>query len=111
MSETKVVFCTGLLLLALAGGAYSQTTFATITGTVTDATGSVVPNAVVTATNVETNIKSSAKSNDAGNYTIAQIKEGTYTVRGEATGFKSVVVDNVELVARDIRRVDIKLEI
>src|SRR6185436_9210438 len=84
---------------------------ASITGTVMDATGAVVPGATVTATNVETNIKTSATSNADGNYTIAQLKEGTYTVRAEAAGFKSFVMDRVGLVARDVRRVDVKLEI
>jgi hypothetical protein len=70
-----------------------------------------VPNAIVTATNTETNIQSTAKSNEAGNYTIAQLKEGNYTVRGQAPGFTRYVVDNVRLVARDTRRVDIRLEV
>jgi hypothetical protein len=111
MSKSNFKLCATLSLLAFSRVAYSQTTFATITGTVTDATGSVVPGATVTATNVETNIKTTAKSNDAGNYTIAQIKEGNYTVRAEAKGFKSFVVENVALVARDVRRVDMKLEV
>src|SRR5205814_3464686 len=82
-----------------------------ITGTVTDATGAVVRGATVAATNVETNIKTTAQSNEDGNYTIAQLKEGTYTVRAEAAGFKSFVVNKVGLVARDVRRVDVKLEV
>ena len=110
MSKTRVLFCLGSLLLAWAGAAYSQTTFASITGTVTDATGAVVPGATITATNVETNLKSTVHSNADGNYTIAQLKEGTYTVRAEATGFKSFVADQVGLVARDVRRVDVKME-
>src|SRR5205814_6349817 len=44
-------------------------------------------------------------------YTIAQLKEGTYTVRAEAAGFKAFVAENVGLVARDVRRVDVKLEV
>jgi len=111
MSKTRVLFCVGWLLLALAGAAYSQTTFASITGTVTDATGAVVPLATVTATNIETNIKTTARSNAEGNYTIAQLKEGTYTVRAEAAGFKSFVADKVGLTARDVRRLDVKLEV
>jgi hypothetical protein len=111
MSYSKLLVYTGYLVWAFAGAAYGQTTFASITGTVTDATGSVVPGATIAATNVETNIKTSAKANEAGNYSIAQIKEGTYTVRAEAKGFKSFVVDNVALVARDVRRVDIKLDV
>jgi len=111
MHPTRLLLFWALLLFVLVGTASAQTTFASITGTVTDATGAVVPNAAVTATNVETNIKTTATSNEAGNYTIAQIKEGNYTVRGEAPGFKSFVVDNVGLVARDVRRVDIRLEL
>jgi len=113
MRIKRVVFvtCLGLLLSLLAGNAYSQTTFATITGTVTDPTGSAVAGATVTATNLQTNIKTSAKSNETGSYTIAQLKEGIYAMRAEAAGFKAFVSDNVGLVARDVRRVDVKLEV
>src|SRR6266704_2761165 len=99
MSHMRFLMSAGLLLLALAGTVYSQTTFASITGTVTDATSSVVPGATVTATNVQTNIKAIATSNQDGNYTLGQLKEGTYTVRAEAAGFKSFLMDNVGLVA------------
>src|SRR5467141_856845 len=110
MSQMRALICASLLLFVLTATGYSQTTFASITGTVTDTTGAVVPEATVTATNVDTNIKTAARSNEVGNYTIAQLKEGTYTVRGEAPGFKSFVVNDVGLVARDVRRVDIRLE-
>lgn len=99
------------ILLALAGAVYAQTIFATITGTITDPTGAVVPNATVTATNMETGIKTTTKSNEAGIYTIAQLNQGTYSVQAVAPGFKEVVVRDVGLVARDVRRVDIKLEV
>jgi hypothetical protein len=112
MSQMRALLCVIVLLFVLtATPAYSQTTFASITGTVTDATGAVVPNATVTATSVQTNIKTTAKSNEDGNYTVAQLKEGTYTLRAEAAGFKSFLMDNVGLVARDVRRVDVKLEV
>ncbi|HSB16946.1 MAG TPA: carboxypeptidase regulatory-like domain-containing protein [Bryobacteraceae bacterium] len=111
MSQTKVLIFVVIMLFAFSATAHSQTTFATITGTVTDATGAVVPGATVTATNVATNIKATTQSNEAGNYTIAQLKEGTYSVRGEAAGFMSFVVDSVALVSRDVRRVDIRLEV
>ena len=111
MSHMRFLLGVVLLLLALAPTTYSQTTFASITGSVTDATGAVVPGATVTATNVETNIKTTVKSNEDGNYTVAQLKQGTYTVRAEAAGFKSFVMGSVGLVARDVRRVDVRLEI
>jgi hypothetical protein len=101
-----------LALAALAAGlAYSQTTFATITGTVTDATGAVVPNASITVTNVETNTTVSGSSNEVGNYSLPQIKEGKYTVKVEAAGFQPFLAKDVILTARDIRRIDAVLEV
>lgn len=104
-----------LFVLALgvlwAEGLSAQTTFATITGTVVDASGAMVANVTLTATNVATNIQSATKSNDAGNYTIAQLKEGTYTLKAQASGFRDFVAQDIVLVARDIRRVDVTLEI
>ena len=104
-----VVIC--LLALLSASAAYSQTTFATITGTVQDATGAVVPKATVTATNTETNIKTSTTPNEAGNYTLAQLREGTYEVKVEAPGFQEFLAQNVALVSRDVRRLDITLQV
>ncbi len=106
-----VCFRVAVLLVAAAATCRSQTTFASITGTVTDASGAVVPNVTVRAMNVETNITTAAQSNGAGDYTIPQLNQGTYTVRAEAAGFRSFVMEKVVLAARDIRRVDIELQV
>jgi hypothetical protein len=95
----------------LSSAALPQTTFASVTGTVVDSSGAVIPRAKITATNRDTNIKTAAESNEAGNYTIAQLKEGTYEVRAEAPGFKEFVARDVVLAARDERRVDINMEL
>lgn len=110
----KRTFLAGILpvlvaLFLLEPAGYSQTIFSTITGTVTDATGAVVPNATITVTNTQTGIQSIMQSNDVGNYTISQLKEGSYNIRAEAAGFRSFIMDGVVLVSRDVRRVDIKL--
>src|SRR5579863_8742392 len=91
--------------------AHAQTTFATITGAVVDASGAVIPKAKIVATNVETGVKTATESNQAGDYTIAQLKEGAYEVRAEAAGFKEFVARDLVLVARDERRLDIRLEL
>ncbi len=98
-------------VLLLCGAAWSQTTFASITGTVTDGTGAVAPRVKVSATNVGTNIKTEVLSNEAGVYTVPQLKEGTYTVRAEAAGFKDFVAQDVTLMSRDVRRLDIQLQV
>jgi hypothetical protein len=91
--------------------ALAQTTFATITGTVSDSSGAVVPKAQVTAKNVATNVQTTTTSNESGNYTLAQLIEGQYEVRVQAPGFHEFVAQNVTLAARDQRRVDAKLEV
>jgi hypothetical protein len=107
----RALFFLSAVLMATFETANSQTTFASITGLVTDASGSAVPNAVITATNQETNIRTSITSNDAGYYTIAQLKDGPYSVQVRAPGFQEFVVANIILAARDVRRVDAKLEV
>jgi hypothetical protein len=57
-----------LLLLALFPiGAAAQTTYATITGTVTDASGAVIDNATVVATNVETSVTTKTTTHEDDN--------------------------------------------
>ncbi|PYV85714.1 MAG: hypothetical protein DMG05_22105 [Acidobacteria bacterium] len=109
----KRTFLGGALLLVLSFPASlsAQTTFATITGTVTDPTGAVVPGVTVTATNLSTNVPTTVKTNEAGVYTIATLKEGIYRLAAQNTGFKELVVENVTLEARDHRRLDLRLEL
>jgi hypothetical protein len=107
MRFARFAFAMGLCDAA----AHAQTTFATITGNVTDATGAIVPGARVTATHLESNYVYTALSNSAGNYTIAQLREGDYALRVQAAGFKEALVPKVPLVSLDVRRVDIRLEI
>lgn len=100
-----------VLALALSDTAQAQTTFATVTGRVTDAAGATTPNTIVTIKNVETGIETTAETNSEGIYTLSQLKEGTYTLSARSTGFKEFVVREILLVARDQRRVDITLEV
>jgi hypothetical protein len=90
---------------------HGQTTFATITGTVTDPSGAAVPGATVVATHIETNSQTTTQTNDVGIYTLGQLREGTYSVHAKSAGFKEFVVQNVQLIARDYRRLDISMEV
>ncbi len=78
------------MLLAIAPSAFSQTmTTGDIVGTVTDASGAIVPRATVTATMVDENTKQSVLTNDKGEYRFALMKVGEYIVEAQATGLKS----------------------
>jgi hypothetical protein len=66
-------------------------------GTVTDATGAVVPNASVTATNQATGIVTSRTSSGAGLYNISPLIPGIYTVTVKAEGFSILSQKNIEV--------------
>lgn len=100
-----------LVLLAGVSAAAAQTTFAAITGTTIDASGAAIPGVAVTATHLETGIETAGSSNDEGIYHIPQLRPGIYTVRGTKDGFRDFVIQNVALVARDYRRIDMTLQV
>jgi hypothetical protein len=82
-----------------------------ITGTVSDATGAVVPNATVVVLAPETGIRRSATTNSVGEYLITDLSQGSYTVTMTAAGFKTFVAKQVILrVGENIRR-DAKLTV
>jgi hypothetical protein len=83
----------------------------TITGTVTDTTGSLVANANIEARNVDTNIIVRTTTNASGQYVLPFLAIGHYTVSAVAPGFKKGVQDNVELRVSDRIQVDFKLEV
>src|SRR5258706_5572146 len=76
---------------------FAQTSTARLDGTVTDATGSIVPNAKVTAVNVKTRVTAETRSNATGAFAIAALQPGTYTLTVEAAGFRKSVVNDVQL--------------
>ena len=75
------------LALCLATSAFSQSTFGTILGTVTDASGAVMPNVVIKITNQGENTSRDVRSDAQGNYQAENLKEGLYTISVQAAGF------------------------
>ena len=97
--------------LSPAAALFAQTTFATITGRVTDPNGAIIVGAEVTAINVESNYRYSGKSNESGYFTIGQLLEGQYNVRATSSGFKTFAEDGIRLGNQELRRIDVRLEI
>jgi protocatechuate 3,4-dioxygenase beta subunit len=61
---------------------FAQSTSATLTGSVADPTGAAVPGAALEARDVNTGYVHRAVSNEQGQYTISDLRNGTYTLRG-----------------------------
>ncbi|MCS7024288.1 MAG: TonB-dependent receptor [Bryobacteraceae bacterium] len=84
---------------------------ASLTGTITDSQGAIVPGVTVTVTNQATNASTTHVSNEAGIYVAPFLPPGSYRVTAEKQGFKRYVRDSVLLQAQDRARLDIVLEV
>ncbi len=75
--------------LLLAGVVCAQVSGGTISGTITDPSGGVVPGASVSIENTQTNVVRQAASDDRGFYAMPNLLPGTYTVSASASGFST----------------------
>jgi Carboxypeptidase regulatory-like domain len=99
MCKTSLLLAVALLL-AIPGALKAQTAGqGTITGTVTDSTGAVVPGARVIAINAATSVASERISSSAGFFAIAPLPPGTYSLSVEAKGFRTLKQDNLAVNA------------
>jgi Carboxypeptidase regulatory-like domain len=102
-----VILCT--FLLGFSFHALGQE--ATIVGTVTDPSGSVVTKAAITVINTDTGQTRNTVTNDTGQYVAPDLVIGHYTLRVQAPGFKSLERKDIVLAVGDRTRMDFKLEL
>lgn len=105
-----------MFVLALVGMSvpvlfFGQTTFGTITGTITDASGLPIPGVQVTVGNEGTNIAQHTVSDLRGDYAVSHLNPGTYAVGARQQGFKHFTRTHVLLETAATMRVDIRLEV
>ena len=91
-----------LLCLGTTTRTYAQTT-ATVSGTVEDTTGAVIPGATVTLINDATHTQIDAVSSSSGLYAFSSVVPGTYTIRSVAKGFAPKELTGVILNAGDTK--------
>ena len=101
------------LFLSFACGliCYSQVERATITGTVSDTSGAVVPDATVRVIDEATNSILALKTDAAGEYTASNLTPGSYTIEAEKTGFNKHVNRAFVVEVSQVARLDITLPI
>jgi hypothetical protein len=99
-------------LFCVAAWVHAQnTTSCAITGTVTDASGAVVPGVQVSVTNQATNVSATVTTNGTGYYTAENLASGDYSVTTHKLGFKSQVVKDIHLDPGQRRGADLKLAV
>src|SRR5229473_2631855 len=88
-------------LLGLAHVSPAQTEVASVSGTIVDRSGGLVPSVQVTVINTDTNEKYEAKTNNAGVYNVPSVKPGHYRILVTKPGFKQIDLRDVTLNVQD----------
>ena len=101
----------GLLLLLFGTVVWAQQTTADVLGTVTDASGGVLPGVRITVHNLDTAADYTATTNSAGEYLVTLLPVGRYSVKAVAPGFKTWMVPEVTLAIGDRLREDVRLQV
>jgi hypothetical protein len=113
----KILKRSAFVLLALAAlvcgaaPAFAQSDRGSITGSITDQSGAVVPDAKVTATSLDTGEVREATSSGEGSYTLPELRAGRYRVSVEAAGFKTATVDEYKVAVQVTHSLDFGLEV
>jgi hypothetical protein len=99
----------GLMAFGLVQPMLAQSTFATVQGTVLDASGAAVPHATVVARNEQTGSVETTKAGANGEYRLFDLEAGTYSVVFSNVGFGDQSFTHQTLLARQVLRLDAHL--
>lgn len=84
---------------------------ATLTGTVRDTSGAVVPGALLTLTNTQTNTSQTSKTGPDGAYFFTSVPVGSYRLIVEQVGFRKYVQEGIVLQVNQAAKQDVALKI
>src|SRR5215203_1246591 len=108
MSLRQLLMCLALVA-GTATSAFAQSDRGTITGTVADTNGGVVPGAVVVAENPENGARYETVTTQTGNYTLVQVPVGTYHLTVELPGFIRFRQEGIRIFVGQTARIDATL--
>src|SRR5260221_4516982 len=100
-----------IMSLSCATVALAQSERGTISGTIRDASGAVIPQAKIIITNTATNVVVNLSTNAVGEYTAASVPVGTYNVQVQKEGFRPAEIKGLTVDAATSVRADVSLEI
>ncbi len=91
--------------------AFAQSDRGTISGTVSDPAGALIPNATVTVVNEATGVKLALRTTQTGNFSAPYLNAGLYEVTVAVQGFRKSVQKNVRVQVAQSSSLDITLQI
>lgn len=89
----------------------AQSSTATLSGTVEDETGGLIPNATVSITDPAKGLKRTVTTNQSGSFTVPLLPPSTYTVLVEQSGFRTVQLTDIVLNVGDQKAIQIQLKV
>ena len=105
------LLCLAVACAFLNSSVSAQTFFGSIVGTVTDQSAASVAAARVTLTNTGTDEHRAVLTDNSGNYQFVNLVPGIYKVDIEATGFKHLTRDQVQVEVQSAVRIDASLQL
>ena len=105
------ILACGVALLPHAAYGQGQGATATLTGQITDASGSVIPGAKVSLTGDETGVTIESESNASGYYRFPSLRPARYTLNVEQSGFASAAIQEITLPVGQTVSVDVSLQL
>ena len=102
---------TVLIFLLLLAPAYGQKITGTISGSVTDPSGAVVPDATITITNTETGLLRTTTTNTEGEFSAPDMPAGIYKVVIKQANFKEFIADKVELHVSSEAKINAQMQL
>lgn len=107
----KLAYASFITLCLLSASGEAQTVNGAFHGTVTDASGAVMPGVAVKISNEATNAVRQATTNAAGFYTVTQIPPGVYTFEVSKSGFSTVRQTRVQLLVNQDLEVNFSMQV
>jgi hypothetical protein len=109
--EDKMRRAYSLIIFFWCAPLYAQSNVAAgeLSGTVTDATGSVVPSAAITVTNAQTGLVRNAFTDDRGEYRILSLPPGFYTLQVQRLGFSLHELTGIQVTVGQTADIDVTL--
>jgi hypothetical protein len=111
LDSCRRVFLSGLVLFLLTGCLSAQIDLATLTGTVIDPSGAVVPGAKIEAVAQATGLRTETTSNSKGVYIVPGLAVGKYDVTASHSGFETVQYKDVSLMVGETRTINVHLKV
>ena len=110
-SRLRLVLAVFLAIACMTAPAFAQATSATLSGTVKDGTGAVLPGVTIVITNTDTRLTRTIVTDARGHYAAPDLPPGPYSVKGTLQGFNSALRTGVTLTVGGDAVLDLELNL